>query len=168
MRYQATFNRRNNHSVIQDAPWPTVLLVVFPACPKASRTRLARRTASASISLCSLPAHQSRTLPIRRFGQTRDRTYRLPEYTDEVWHGYVPDRGPGTIMASVSHGPYEPTAGHRFNPNKLLLDPYASRSSASCSGIPRCSVIGWRTGDDLTFDERDSAPFMPKSRGRRP
>ena len=49
----------------------------------------------------------------------------LPEYTDEVWHGYLPDASPGTVYGYRVHGPYEPEAGHRFNPNKLLLDPYA-------------------------------------------
>src|SRR5215203_1317882 len=47
----------------------------------------------------------------------------LPEFTDEVWHGYLPDARPGTIYAYRVYGPYEPSAGHRFNPNKLLLDP---------------------------------------------
>src|SRR3712207_4520552 len=49
----------------------------------------------------------------------------LPEYTDEVWHGYLPDARPGTTYGYRVHGPYEPAAGHRFNPNKLVLDPYA-------------------------------------------
>ena len=51
----------------------------------------------------------------------------LPEYTDEVWHGYLPDARPGTVYGYRVHGPYEPAAGHRFNPNKLLLDPYAKQ-----------------------------------------
>ena len=51
----------------------------------------------------------------------------LPEYTDEVWHGYLPDARPGTVYGFRVHGPYEPDAGHRFNPNKLLLDPYAKQ-----------------------------------------
>jgi isoamylase len=51
----------------------------------------------------------------------------LPEYTDEVWHGYLPDARPGTVYGYRVHGPYEPAIGHRFNPNKLLLDPYAKQ-----------------------------------------
>ena len=47
----------------------------------------------------------------------------LPEYTDEVFHGYLPDVGPGTFYGYRVHGPYDPKNGHRFNPNKLLLDP---------------------------------------------
>src|ERR1700709_79584 len=49
----------------------------------------------------------------------------LPEYTDEVWHGYLPDARPGTVYAYRVHGPYAPEQGHRFNHHKLLLDPYA-------------------------------------------
>src|SRR4030088_1082213 len=49
----------------------------------------------------------------------------LPEYPDEVWHGYLPDARPGTVYGYRVDGPYEPEQGHRFNPNKLLLDPYA-------------------------------------------
>ena len=49
----------------------------------------------------------------------------LPEYTNQVWHGYVTDLPPGTPYRYRAHGPYEPESGHRFNPNKLFLDPYA-------------------------------------------
>jgi isoamylase len=87
----------------------------------------------------------------------------LPEYTDEVWHGYVPDVGPATFYGYRIHGPYEPEAGHRFNPNKLLLDPYARAHAGELRWDP--AVFGYRveSGDDRIFDERDSAPFVPKS-----
>src|ERR1700730_10131412 len=49
----------------------------------------------------------------------------LPEFTDEIWHGYVPGLRPGSVYGFRVHGPYAPEEGHRFNPNKLLLDPYA-------------------------------------------
>src|SRR5271163_1585717 len=86
----------------------------------------------------------------------------LPEYTDEIWHGYLPDARPGTIYGYRVHGPYEPENGHRFNPNKLLLDPYAKAHIGALQWDP--SLFGYKmeTGDDTTFDERDSAPFMPK------
>lgn len=88
----------------------------------------------------------------------------LPEYTDEVWHGYLPDAGPGAVYGYRVHGPYEPAAGHRFNPNKLLLDPYAK----ALIGKLRWSdaLFGYRVGsprDDLSFDKRDSAAGMPKA-----
>mgnify|MGYP003348506120 CR=1 FL=1 len=57
-------------------------------------------------------------------GATEIERIALPEYTDEVWHGYLPDARPGTVYGYRVHGPYEPAAGHRFNPHKLLVDPY--------------------------------------------
>ncbi|HTH96959.1 MAG TPA: glycogen debranching protein GlgX [Stellaceae bacterium] len=85
----------------------------------------------------------------------------LPEYTDEIWHGYLPDIGPGQLYGYRVHGPYEPEAGHRFNPNKLLLDPYARAHIGELTWDPAC--FGYVMGEeDTTFDERDSAPFMPK------
>jgi glycogen operon protein len=86
----------------------------------------------------------------------------LPEYTDQVFHGYMPDVGPGTFYGYRVHGPYQPQNGHRFNPNKLLLDPYARAHAGSLTWNP--AVFGYKmeSGDDLSFDERDSAPFMPK------
>jgi len=86
----------------------------------------------------------------------------LPEYTDEVWHGYLPDARPGAVYGYRVHGPWQPDAGHRFNANKLLLDPYAKGHVGELIWGPE--VFGYRleTGDDATFDERDSAAHMPK------
>ncbi len=86
----------------------------------------------------------------------------LPEYTDQVFHGYLPEVKPGTLYGFRVHGPYAPDDGHRFNPNKLLLDPYARAHKGELRWDP--AVFGYQleTGDDTTFDERDSAPFMPK------
>jgi isoamylase len=87
----------------------------------------------------------------------------LPEYTDEVWHGYLPDAGPGTVYGYRVHGPYEPEKGYRFNPNKLVLDPYAKAHIGQLKWGPE--LFGYTLGaqgDDLTFDPRDSAPLMPK------
>jgi glycogen operon protein len=88
----------------------------------------------------------------------------LPEFTDEVWHGFLPDARPGTIYGYRVHGPYEPANGHRFNSNKLLLDPYAKAVVGNLDWNP--AVFGYRmeSGDDLSFDDRDSAPFMPRCR----
>jgi isoamylase len=87
----------------------------------------------------------------------------LPEYTDEVWHGYLPGIHPGQLYGYRVHGPYAPKEGHRFNPNKLLLDPYAKALSGRL--VWNDAHFGYRLGAsdiDLSFDERDSAPFMPK------
>jgi glycogen operon protein len=87
----------------------------------------------------------------------------LPEYTDEVWHGYLPDARPGTVYGYRVYGPYEPEQGHRFNPNKLVLDPYAKALVGELKWDD--ALFGYKIGeDDLSFDERDSAPFMLKCR----
>ena len=86
----------------------------------------------------------------------------LPEYTDEVWHVYVRHLRPGTVYGYRVHGPYEPAAGHRFNPNKLLLDPYARRLAGRL--VWSDAHFGYRTGssrEDLSFDRRDYARGMP-------
>ena len=89
----------------------------------------------------------------------------LPEYTDEIWHGYLPDARPGTIYGYRVHGPYEPENGHRFNPNKLLLDPYAKAHIGRLEWAHE--IFGYAIGaenEDLSFDERDSSRFVPKCR----
>jgi len=86
----------------------------------------------------------------------------LPEYTNQIWHGYLPDVHPGTPYGFRVHGPYEPDAGHRFNPNKLLLDPYAYAHMGDLKWNPALFGYKVESGDDLTFDDRDSAPFMPR------
>ena len=87
----------------------------------------------------------------------------LPEQTDQVWHGYLPEVRPGQLYGYRVHGPYEPQAGHRFNPHKLLLDPYAK----SIVGQLKWSDAhyGYKIGarrEDLALDRRDNASGMPK------
>ncbi|MEM7693907.1 MAG: glycogen debranching protein GlgX [Pseudomonadota bacterium] len=87
----------------------------------------------------------------------------LPEYTHDVWHGYLPDVRPGQPYGYRVHGPYEPDAGHRFNPNKLLIDPYARALTGEVKWHD--SMFGYRMGSrrsDLSFDRRDSGAAMPK------
>jgi isoamylase len=86
----------------------------------------------------------------------------LPEYTNQIWHGYLAGLTPGTLYGYRVHGPYEPDQGHRFNPNKLLLDPYARGHAGELIWDPAVFGYQMESGDDTTFDERDSAPFMPK------
>ena len=85
---------------------------------------------------------------------------RLPERTGDVWHGFVPDIRPGQLYGYRVHGPYAPAHGHRFNPNKLLIDPYARALIGDVTWDP--SLMGYE-GHDLGFDTADSAPFMPRS-----
>jgi glycogen operon protein len=89
----------------------------------------------------------------------------MPEYTDEVWHCYLPDARPGTVYGYRVHGPYEPDHGHRFNHNKLLIDPYAKQLVGELQWND--ALFGYTIGHpdkDLSFDERDSAPYIPKAR----
>ncbi|GAC1561929.1 MAG: glycogen debranching protein GlgX [Beijerinckiaceae bacterium] len=88
---------------------------------------------------------------------------RLPQCSDEVWHGYVSGLRPGQLYGYRVHGPYEPAQGHRFNPHKLLVDPYARRLSGRLRWHD--ALFGYRRGAqraDLTIDRRDSGPMMPK------
>ncbi|MGO4723301.1 MULTISPECIES: glycogen debranching protein GlgX [unclassified Inquilinus] len=88
----------------------------------------------------------------------------LTARTDQVWHGMLPGAGPGTVYGYRVHGPYAPLDGHRFNPNKLLLDPYAKALAGGFQWDD--AVHGYSRGApeaDLSFDPRDSAPFVPKS-----
>jgi glycogen operon protein len=87
----------------------------------------------------------------------------LPEMTHEIWHGYLPDLRPGQLYGYRVHGPYEPDAGNRFNPNKLLIDPYARMLKGEIQWND--ALYGYQLGhpdQDLAFDDRDSAPFIPK------
>jgi isoamylase len=88
----------------------------------------------------------------------------LPERTGSVWHGYAPGIKPGTLYGYRADGIYAPDHGHRFNPNKLLMDPYTRELHGSWSNSS--ATLGYVKGssqEDLSFDNRDSAAFVPKS-----
>ena len=90
--------------------------------------------------------------------------FELEERTDLVWHGYAPDVGPGQLYGFRVHGPFDPEAGHRFNPHKLLLDPYARAITGWTKWAD--TLYGYPLGtseEDLAFDERDSAGDAPKA-----
>jgi glycogen operon protein len=89
--------------------------------------------------------------------------YALPEYTHEVWHGYLPDATAGLLYGYRAYGPYAPEHGHRFNHHKLLIDPYARALAGTLHWSD--ALYGFRQHSargDLSFDRRDSAVFMPK------
>jgi len=98
-------------------------------------------------------------------GRRQRQCIEVRERTDLIWHCYLPEARPGLLYGYRVHGPYEPEKGHRFNPNKLLIEPYAKL----LEGPLRWSDahFGYRLGhsrQDLSFDKRDSAPGMPKCR----
>src|SRR5450631_901958 len=87
---------------------------------------------------------------------------RIRERTNGAWHIYVPGVGPGQLYGYRVHGPYVPESGQRFNPNKLLLDPYAKAIGRDLRWADE--LFGYQLGDagaDLSFDDRDSSPFAP-------
>jgi glycogen operon protein len=97
----------------------------------------------------------------------RSESARIPllERTNQVWHAHLPGLKPGTIYGYRVHGPYDPAAGHRFNPNKVVLDPYAKVLARGV--IWDDSLFGYTIGSeqqDLSFDQRDSAAFAPLAR----
>ncbi len=86
----------------------------------------------------------------------------LPERTDEIWHAYLPEVTPGQLYGYRVYGPYEPEKGHRFNPNKVVLDPYAKSIARGVRWHD--SNFGYAIGDeakDLSFNEADNAAFAP-------
>ncbi|WP_347160078.1 glycogen debranching protein GlgX [Pontibacter chitinilyticus] len=89
---------------------------------------------------------------------------KMAERTHQVWHIYLPDVKPGQLYGYRVHGPYDPHNGERFNPHKLLIDPYAKAISGTIEWHD--SLFGYKVGDkhgDLSFSKTDSAPFIPKS-----
>lgn len=88
---------------------------------------------------------------------------KISDYTDKVWHVYLPEARPGMRYGYRVYGPYNPSEGHRFNPSKLLIDPYAKAIDGEIKWND--AVFGYKIGDpkaDLSKDDLDSAPYIPK------
>jgi glycogen operon protein len=99
-----------------------------------------------------------------RSGKREIERFALPERTDDIWHGYLSHVSPDQLYGYRVDGPYEPSAGHRFNNHKLLLDPYAKDLAGDF--VWNDAHFGYRTGhmqEDLAFDRRDNARWMLKA-----
>ncbi len=99
----------------------------------------------------------------RRDATKESHRIRMEEWTDQVWHVYIPGLWPGQHYGYRVHGPYEPQDGHRFNPHKLLIDPYAKAIAGTIDWSD--AMFGYRIGDpaaDLSHDTRDNAGNVPK------
>ncbi len=86
----------------------------------------------------------------------------MPEYNNYTWHVYLKDMRPGQVYGYRVYGEYDPEDGLRFNPNKILVDPYAK--AIVREGTWHDSLFGYQVGhknEDLSFDDRDSAPYAP-------
>ena len=98
-----------------------------------------------------------------RSGSKETARLALPECTDQIWHGYLPQAKPGLLYGYRVHGPYDPPNGHRFNPNKLLIDPYARALDRTFEWNDiHCGYTVGDAREDLSFDTRDNAALMPK------
>jgi glycogen operon protein len=97
-------------------------------------------------------------------GKPETSKIRIKEVTHQVWHAYIPDLKPGQLYGYRVYGPYEPENGHRFNPNKVLLDPYAKAITGQVDWND--ALFGYEMGNpegDTSFSDLDSAPFIPKA-----
>ncbi len=119
--------------------------------------------AGVNFTLFSAHAEMVELCLFNESGEEEKRVF-LPVRTNQIWHGYVPGLEIGQCYGYRVYGPYEPEQGHRFNPHKLLMDPYAKELKGSL--IWDDALFGYIPGSpmaDLSFSEIDSAPFVPKS-----
>jgi glycogen operon protein len=107
---------------------------------------------STQVELCLFDTPEARAESVR---------ISLPAVTNQVWHCYLPDAKPGQLYGYRVHGSYAPHEGHRFNPHKILLDPYAKAIGRGLQWDD--AVYGYPRGAENPFglDRRDSAPFAP-------
>jgi isoamylase len=110
---------------------------------------------AAAVDLCLFDTNDANAVETR---------VRIKEMDNHVWHVYIPGIQPGQLYGYRVYGPYDPANGFRFNPNKLLIDPYAKAISGTIDWND--TLFGYEMGDpdgDLSFSDTDSAPFIPKA-----
>lgn len=118
-----------------------------------------------NFSLFSAHAEKVELCVFDATGRQEQQRIELKERTDETWHCYLPEARPGLLYGYRVHGPYRPEEGHRFNPHKLLVEPYAKHLSGNLRWSD--AHFAYRVGhpkEDLSFDRRDNAAGMPKCR----
>lgn len=136
---------------------------ILPGDPK----RLGATADKDGVNFALFSAHAERVELCLFSDDGRDELERITlcEYTDEIWHGFVPGLRPGALYGYRIHGPYEPESGHRFNPNKLLVDPYARELVGEIDWGQ--AQFGYKLDaeeKDVSFDQSDSAAVVPKGR----
>ncbi|HVY81084.1 MAG TPA: glycogen debranching protein GlgX [Steroidobacteraceae bacterium] len=118
-----------------------------------------------NFSLFSANAEKVELCIFEATGRREVQRIQFRERTDEMWHAYLPEARPGLLYGYRVHGPYAPERGHRFNPNKLLIEPYAKHIQGQLKWSN--AHFGYRVGhpkEDLSFDKHDNAAGVPKSR----
>ncbi len=140
------------------APYPALL----PGDP--SRLGATARGDGVNFALFSAHAEAVTLCLFSRDGRDEIARHAMVDRTDGVWHGFLPGAGPGTVYGYRVDGPWAPIEGHRFNPAKLLLDPYARALAGAFiwHDAVHGHVRGSRDGD-LLRDDRDSAPYVFKA-----
>jgi len=106
------------------------------------------------VDLCLFESETSKTESIR---------IPIKERTNRIWHIYLPDALPGQLYGYRVHGPFAPEHGHRFNPHKLLIDPYAKAIAGEIRSEDETFGYPVHTPHDTVLSKEDSAPFVPKS-----
>ncbi|MDI3336872.1 glycogen debranching protein GlgX [Defluviimonas aestuarii] len=140
--------------------------MIKPELSSGSATQLGARHDGEGVNFAVFSEHATR-MELCLFsadGRTERSRIALPEKTGPVWHGHVKGLPVGTLYGYRAHGSYAPEQGHRFNANKLLMDPYTCELHGAWSN--NSAILGYdsrSSGMDLAFDTRDSAPFVPKS-----
>jgi len=121
--------------------------------------------AGVNFALFSAHAHKVELCLFDPHGTREVDRLELPARSDDIWHGYLAEARPGLLYGYRVHGPYDPLNGHRFNPNKLLIDPYALELDRPFEWDDlHCGYIVGDPHGDLSFDTRDNAAAMPKCR----
>ena len=153
-------------AIAEMGPENAARAVAAPAIEAGAAQPLGAHIVENGINFALFSAHAEQVeLCLFEPGAAREtRRLTLPARSGDVWHGHVPGLGAGQHYGYRVHGPYEPGAGHRFNANKLLLDPYARALSGTLWWSP--AAYGYRREHPQPgagFDTRDSAPFVPRA-----
>lgn len=142
-------------------------LVRFPLLEAGQPYPLGATVTEGGINFAVFSAHATRVdlCIFDEAGRIEVARRELPEFTDEVWHGFLPGGKAGLVYGYRVHGPWQPEEGHRFNPHKLLLDPYAREWVGQLRWSPVLFAgDAAPSGAPLGVDKRDSASYMPKAR----
>jgi glycogen operon protein len=145
------------------AAWHTPITAVWPGSPFPRGANWDGR--GVNFALFSEHAERVELCLFDATGKRELQRIDVRDRTDQIWHCYLPEARPGLLYGYRVHGPYDPARGHRFNPNKLLLEPYAKDIVGQIKWSD--AHFGYRIGHrnaDLSFDRRDNAAGMPKCR----
>lgn len=153
----------NKHTSYETADFKVVGLMIRPVLPGKPYPQGATWDGSGvNFSIYSENATGVELCLFDNIDSSESRRIFLRECTGHIWHCYIPGVKPGQLYGYRAHGPFEPEKGLRFNPNKLLIDPYAKALSGNIDWNESLFSYQLGAGDDLSFDDQDSARGVPK------